>query len=98
MPPLAPPPTSYIVSCQVTAGFSQPSGGGPAPDLQQRDLPSRSDTHAAAQFVGHNTAPLTVEAQTALELAISRSSGWIYGRLTQVSWARGATRGGLIME
>lgn len=43
--------------------------------------------YAAAQFVGPNAAPLTVEAQNALELAVSKAPGWIYGRLTQVGWA-----------
>ena len=39
---------------------------------------------AAAQFLGPDTAPLTIEAQAALELAVSRAPNWIYGRLTQV--------------
>ena len=45
----------------------------------------RSTIYAAAQFVGPNMAPLTVEAQNALDLAVSKAPGWIYGQLMQVS-------------
>ena len=48
-------------------------------------IPSRPDISADVQFVGPNMAPLTAEAQNALELAVSKVPGWIYGQLTQVS-------------
>ena len=60
-----------------------------APQLTRlQDYHSTACALLPVQFVGRNTAPVTVAAQSALEVAVSSVPGWNYGQMTQVGAGR----------